>query len=386
MIVIADDFTGGAEIAGIGWRAGMTVRLHVISLNSPSVVVGESKSCVNTNHTTKDPTVFVTNTRSLSETEAKATIHRLLQELSLSSTSELFVKIDSAMRGHIIEETILIARELAVERILIIPQNPSKGRTITDGNYYINGVPIENTNFRHDPEYPILSSDVLNILHHGVNHSALQVKMLDIDEPLRNGVFVAEASTINDIKKQLAKADEQTLIVGAADCFQEYINCQLSIVNYQLSIIQSLFSDTIIVQGSTQSQQLKGIPALSDFSVYSITDMEETFMEQTIESYLRSKKLILNTGKKKSISQEQATLLCQSFADKATRVIRECKPRTIIVEGGATAFAIVTRLGWNQFTVHEELAAGIVALIQDTEKHFPTPILIVKPGSYPWFL
>ena len=386
MIVIADDFTGGAEIAGIGWRAGMRVRLHVISPNSPLVIEGEAKSCGHKKPTTKDLTVFVTNTRSLSETEAKATIHRLLQELSLSSTSELFVKIDSAMRGHIIEETILIARELAVERILIIPQNPSKGRTITDGNYYINGVPIENTNFRHDPEYPILSSDVLNILHHGVNHSALQVKMLDIDEPLRNGVFVAEASTINDIKKQMAKADKQTLIAGTADCFEEYINCQLSIVNYQLSIIKTLLSNTIIVQGSTQSQQLKRNPAFSDFSVYSITDLDESNMEQTVESYLRSKKLILNTGKKKSISQEQATLLCQSFADKATRVIRECKPRTIIVEGGATAFAIVTRLGWNQFTVHEELAPGIVALLPNAVNHFPPPLLIVKPGSYPWFL
>jgi uncharacterized protein YgbK (DUF1537 family) len=53
----------------------------------------------------------------------------------------------------------------------------------------------------------------------------------------------------------------------------------------------------------------------------------------------------------------------------------------LYVEGGATARAIVERLGWVRLAVHAELAPGIVAL---QPIGAAAPLVIPKPGSYPW--
>ena len=50
----------------------------------------------------------------------------------------------------------------------------------------------------------------------------------------------------------------------------------------------------------------------------------------------------------------------------------------IIIEGGATAFAVIQALGWNTFGIKSEYAPGIVGMT-----HGETEI-ILKPGSYPW--
>jgi uncharacterized protein YgbK (DUF1537 family) len=53
----------------------------------------------------------------------------------------------------------------------------------------------------------------------------------------------------------------------------------------------------------------------------------------------------------------------------------------VYIEGGATARAIVERLGWVRLAVRAELAPGLVAL---QPLGVVAPLVIPKPGSYPW--
>ena len=70
MIVIADDITGAAEIAGIAFSHGTDVRL----------VCGGSVSYRST--ATNGTTVIATDTRSMSEAEAIAETHRIASAIS----------------------------------------------------------------------------------------------------------------------------------------------------------------------------------------------------------------------------------------------------------------------------------------------------------------
>ena len=70
MIVIADDITGAAEIAGIAFTHGADVRL----------VCSSSVSCCNV--ATDGTTVIATDTRSMSEAEAIAETHRIASAIS----------------------------------------------------------------------------------------------------------------------------------------------------------------------------------------------------------------------------------------------------------------------------------------------------------------
>lgn len=54
-------------------------------------------------------------------------------------------------------------------------------------------------------------------------------------------------------------------------------------------------------------------------------------------------------------------------------------PQHIIIEGGATAFALLNKLGLLRFAVTQEIAPGIVMMETELGNN-----VILKPGSYPW--
>ena len=65
LVVIADDITGAAEIAGIGFRFGLNVRLVTHPETSPDC----------------DLLVYATDTRSMSENEAIEETERVIRKL-----------------------------------------------------------------------------------------------------------------------------------------------------------------------------------------------------------------------------------------------------------------------------------------------------------------
>ena len=86
--VIADDFTGAAELAGISLRYGLKV----------SVCLG--------NDIDRDVDVLIidTNSRSLKKEEAlKATVNAI-SKIRQMKPDLVYKKIDSALRGYVLEE------------------------------------------------------------------------------------------------------------------------------------------------------------------------------------------------------------------------------------------------------------------------------------------
>ena len=91
MLVIADDITGAAEMAGIAHCHGQQVRL-LCSLCCDQVAAEKTGT-----------TVIATDTRSMTEGEAVAETRRLISHL-LPLSTPLFKKTDSALRGHVVAE------------------------------------------------------------------------------------------------------------------------------------------------------------------------------------------------------------------------------------------------------------------------------------------
>ena len=145
VFVLADDFSGAAEIGGIGHRYGLRTEIQLsLDLN-----------------TTADLVVLDTGTRSLNEGEA---IKKILDTgIALNQWNKpfhLFKKIDSVMRGHLIPELNALQDCFAFNRILLMPANPGRDRKIIDGEYLINGVRLHETVFARDPDFPVTSSKI----------------------------------------------------------------------------------------------------------------------------------------------------------------------------------------------------------------------------------
>ena len=364
MIVIADDITGAAEMAGIAFSQGQQV----------SLVCGGSICCDNIAAQT---TVIATDTRSMTEAEAVAETHRILckAECGMANpshlsplTPHLFKKTDSALRGHVVAELSILMQTTDYERAIYLPANPSKGRIIKDGVYYINGKAIHETDFSFDPEFPAKTS-------------VLKERFPDAEA---KGIIMPDAESEEDIQKVIAKYnDGKTLFAGAADLFSALLGPSRETRNTRDSretrdTRVSNCPSTLILCGSTQSKPLDlGIPvAPMPCEVY---DGNEDISLWDTSAYQEKHSLILTMPYTHRTGKEAAVHLRTMMARKTKELITLHCPIHLIIEGGATAWATLQALGWTQFEIVAQIAPGVVQMSATNGT-----LVTLKPGSYPW--
>ena len=352
MIVIADDITGAAEIAGIAFSKGQKVRL---------VCGGEESGC---DTVTNGTTVIATDTRSTSEAEAIAETRRITSAFSLQP-SAFFKKTDSALRGHVVAELEALMQATGYKRAVYMPANPSKGRIIKDGIYFINGKPIHETDFSFDPEFPAKTS-------------VLRERFPDAE---RKGIIMPDAGSEEDIRNIIDKYnDGHTLFAGAADLFSAFLAPflppQVTPLTSHLSPLTS--KTTLILCGSTQSKPLDlGIPiAPMPRDIY---DGNDDISIWDTSEYAKAHSLILTMPFTHRTGKEVAVHLRTMMAQKAKELIAQYTPSQLIIEGGATAWATLQALGWTQFRIERQIAPGVVQMSATNGT-----LVTLKPGSYPW--
>ena len=383
MIVIADDITGAAEIAGIAFAQGQEV----------SLVCGDALA-------TNETTVIATDTRSISEVEAVAETRRIISHFSHLSpltshlfksplTSHLFKKTDSALRGHVVEELSALMQVTGYQRAVYLPANPSKGRIIKDGIYYIKevkgeglevrDVPISETAFSYDPEFPARTS-------------VLKERFPDAEA---KNIIMPDAESEEDIHRVIAAYnDGKTLFAGAADLFSALLpspnthhptpitqhptpNTQHPTPNTQHPSPNTQHP-TLLLCGSTQSKPLDlGIPVAP--MPRDIYDGSDDLTLWDTNAYNEAHSLILTIPYAHRTGKEVAVHLRTMMAEMTKRLIASHCPDHLVIEGGATAWATLQALNWTDFTITALLAPGVVQM-----KAVNGTLVTLKPGSYPW--
>lgn len=357
MIVIADDITGAAEIAGIAFGKGRQVSLLC------STPVGGDDIADNEN------VVIATDTRSMAEADAAAETRRLTSSI-IHHPSSIFKKTDSALRGHVVAELTALMETTGYKRVVYLPANPSKGRIIRDGIYYIDGVPIHETDFSFDPEFPAMTS-------------SLRERFPDAEV---HNIVMPDAENLEDIRFVVKEYnDGNTLFAGAADLFTEVLSLEPSgnsdnseNSEYSVYLDLSNLADTIILCGSTQSKQLDiGMPVSP--MPRAIYDGSTDITLWDTNGYDSCHQLILTIPYTHRTGKSTATHLRQVMAMMAERLVDIHKPAHLIIEGGATAWATLNALSWTQFLIVSQIAPGVV-----TMKASNGTLITLKPGSYPW--
>ena len=199
--VIADDLTGAAEIGAIGWRYGL--RAEVI-LNRQ--VGGEANLvCVDT------------DSRSCAPAEAARRAEAAARLLACAGARWIYKKVDSVLRGEVTREVEAAARKLGFGLALVVPANPSFGRVIRDGCYYIRDRPIHETEFAFDPEHPRLSCDVRDLVKPA---KTLPIHVCRSRDTLpSSGIVIGEAETAMDLRRWAGKRSPELLPAGGAEFF-----------------------------------------------------------------------------------------------------------------------------------------------------------------------
>jgi len=363
IVVIADDLTGAAEVAGIAWQKGLKVRL---------CIGGQSDKTI---QDVADVLVVATDTRQQNIRGAVGVTRSIVSSiLSHHPADEVvfFKKTDSALRGHIVAELKAMMPLTSKRKALLLAQNPSKGRIISDGVYFIDNTPLHLTSFRNDPEYPAHTAVVERRLKGA--HS------LPLHKLLARGINVADAVSLQDMRKQLQKADKNTMSAGAADAFALLLeSCSIEKSCSEAPVADASLP-VLLFQGSTQSKPNPfDLPeSLMPDAVYHGGNAD-AWMPDILERWQERHDLVLRIPQASGGGKRRAIHLRLVMAEVATRLLYHSpSPIHLVIEGGATAFAILQRLGWRTLRVVAEPAPGVVTLAHNAS------LVTLKPGSYPW--
>jgi uncharacterized protein YgbK (DUF1537 family) len=372
--VIADDLTGAAELAGIGLGYGLKTEVSTII---------DPACCA-------DLLIIATNTRSLPEAEAKHIMAELTLQLMSLKPQRIFKKTDSVLRGHILKE---IEGQLAtsgLKRAFIIPGNPSHAKNIADGIYYYKNEPVHLSDYANDPVFPATTSNVKQMLRAG-NSISLLKNGEDLPE---TGIMIGEAFDESDLNYWVEQADSDTLLAGASGLFNKLLQHLLppqpteylypALPGRRLFVFGSTFHQgkLDVNNGLLNNIAIHYVPAAILCSEDNDKQLIYLFASHVAASIIHQNNAIIAINPDTIIGIKiNPVLLSNTIAAIVKQVIEYTTLNELLIEGGATAWSILSQLNFKKLCPVNQLAPGVIRLsITGNSQLYVT----LKPGSYDW--
>lgn len=364
LLVLADDLTGAAEIAAIAHNAG----LRAVVYTKPPARLAAA-----------DVLIFDTDTRLDSPAKAARRVRAFAARLGPVPHAGIFKKTDSVLRGPVLAELAACAAALGRRRVLLVPCNPSLGRVIRDGRYYIAGRPLPTTTFARDPHHPRLTANVLKLLGAGKKFPAV---CLPAGSRLpATGVIVGEADSPAHVSVWAGQVDADTLPAGGADFFRLWLQSRRAYrAPSQLYRLPEggvfLINGTIAAPApiSPFPADLVGVGARHPPPV-------RTLLARLRPQLAATGFAAVTTAGPVVHRTLVSTALTRTFVQLAKQLHAAGAFRHLLIAGGATAAGALHRLGWTQFEVVHVWGPGVVTLQPTAAPGFA---VTMKPGSYPW--
>lgn len=375
--VIADDYTGAAEIAGIGLRYGLRVAYQVAVEPVESV----------------DLLVIATDMRTLPAYAAAAECEALTGKLARLGPEIIYKKTDSALRGNVLAEMEAMLRTLNLSRALLLPANPGLGRTIGGGHYFLNGVRLDKTEFFKDPDYRHRTSEILGMLGESDGTATRYLRLEDA--VLAPGVNVGETLREDDLARWVELLDEATLPAGGAEFFDHILRARGRRAIHSRDDFEEGPGKILYVCGSASHYSHAAIERAKAGGATICEIPEELYSGRGNRSLAlqewAEQILVQLTGENtvavainRPLKTEAAAprKLARDIAEVVERVLQGSEGVAALrIEGGATFYAIANRLGFNTFIPTREYSTGVVGM----RVGGPGGLSVtVKPGSYPW--
>ncbi len=395
VLVIADDFTG-ANDAGSGLaRAGACVN---VLFDADAADAGEKA----------DVWVISTDSRAMSPQLAAERTRQVLQgREAIILSGWIYKKIDSTLRGNPgaeIEAALLACQK---QLALVVPAVPRLGRTTRNGNCYIHGKLLTETEFASDPKTPVTSANVLTRLH---EQSALNGSVLTLDDVRgadlvaklrqRRGLLVVDAECDDDIQRVMlaaAQLDEKPLLAGASG-----LSDALGILLADkprapaLAIIGSMseIAQQQILRLTTQRQVVLVDVEIAQLFQQPAWQGRQHWCEQAIAALQAGKHCIIRTCQRQAQRDEIIALcqhhqlsrqalgdqLCQFLGELTDAILCQTQPAGLYLSGGDVAIAIARQLGASGFKIDGQVAGCVpYGYLLNTYQHM---LVMTKAGGF----
>ena len=377
--VIADDLTGAAELGTVGLRHGL--RAEIIQRDQP--VSPADLVCLDTDSRSCDP---------LTAGQRAATAAAALKA---AGARWIYKKVDSVLRGQVTAEVEAVLRQLKLDRALLLPANPSLGRVIRDGEYFIMGRPINRTEFANDPEYPRRSAQVLRLVG-PPEHFLLRLANGQRTVPA-DTLLIGQTDSNETVREWAVARRPDCLMVGGSEFFDALLGAEFPgarpAVSAEINFAEGL---ELFVCGTT-SKSVQMLVKAAKASRHPVVGLPKELVwgrsfspgacqvisQRILEAFATSRRVILQVGLPPAPDLEVARRLSKHLVDIAECVLGQIPIRNIFAEGGATSAELVRRMKWPRLQVLREWAPGVATLaVAGAEPN--AQWLTIKPGSYAW--
>jgi uncharacterized protein YgbK (DUF1537 family) len=377
--VIADDLTGAAELGTVGLRHGL--RAEIIQRGQP---VGPA-----------DLACLDTDSRSCDPKEAARRAAAAAATLQAAGARWIYKKVDSVLRGQVTAEVEAVLRQLKLDRALLLPANPSLGRVIRDGEYFVKGKPIHRTEFANDPEYPRRSAQVIRLL--GTPEHFL-LRLANGERTVAaNTLLIGQTNSSDHVNEWVAARQPNCLMVGGSEFFGALLRAELpgartpapASVNFsegrELFVCGSASESVQLLVKSAKGSRVPvlGLPKELAWGMNFSAEVCEVMSQRVVAAFQTSRRVILQVGLPPAQNVTVARELSRHLVDIAERVLGQTDVKNIFAEGGATSAELVRRMNWPRLQVIREWAPG-VATLAVAGPGSATQWLTIKPGSYAW--
>ncbi len=328
--------------------------------------------------------VWNTESRSLPPAAAYQKVRRACQRAVHPSTRIIVKKTDSAFRGSFGREITAVMDELQLPLCAIVPAIPAFGRVTRNGIQYIDGVPIAESFYRHDPKHPVTDSHIAHIVAAGTPRRIGGFPLDAVRSPeaprylerllaAGNQILVVDGERQGDIERSvdfLLLQPGRLLFVGGQGLGNALAkHCQPTAAQGSWTPVPE--GGIVTVCGTLHPQTRQQIqftarqygvdPVTLPVAARDTLPELEVDIEQAAVSVLQQ----LERGGVGFLASPETLVADPSLVESAlAQAIETINDQTqlsaLILTGGATAFTVCRRLGVTQLELRHRISSGVV--------------------------
>lgn len=366
--VIADDFTGANDIG--------------IQLKKYKMTVATMFDDVEIE---KDVKVYDTQSRNISEKEAKIRIKKTYDNIENKGFDKFYKKIDSTLRGNVKAEIDEIIK-ITGKTISLVVAFPKTFRTVKDGKHYVDSVELHKTDFANDPVKPIKTNDLKEIFPESklIKISDIKGKM-DLKVDKNSGdILIFDSETDEDLElvaKFLFENGLDSFVAGSAG-IMDYLPKYWGFEKNRVMMVSGSCNEKNIEQiknfVSKNEKKLKIIRLDLKKFEYSVYGNGKDILIQNIEEKKEMKEILDYHIKKGMLRDEITKKISEYIGELTAKLVKEDKIKALFIAGGETTINVLKALRIKGINLEYQIETGVVKGM-DFEKVYH---IITKPGGF----
>jgi uncharacterized protein YgbK (DUF1537 family) len=386
--IVADDLTGALDAAAPFAGRGLETRI-LLDFEQAAAAVETNTRVLS----------LTSESRHLSPTAADERVWNATRAALAGAPRILLKKIDSTLRGNIAAEIMAGLRATGLQHVLIAPAVPRHGRIMREGEVFMNGVPLRQTEIGADALSPPPSAPLPQILRAASKDLIVHVWTrgaafaLNVEAGIHAYVADCETEADLDAIAQFAISHcDEVLPVGASG-LATAIASQLAqtLSSELLSAIQRISEQAqnpiLFVIGSRSAASAEQAARLCaagaeeltmSFSAH--TRDGDWILDRSVNESTPPVALIVRPESSREPNLISASKVAQTLGRTAADIVRRLQVDVVVMVGGDTAFETFQALGVSEASVAGEIMPGVAIGTMQVDGRSLT--FITKAGGF----